>query len=99
MLRKCIAYKPASRKKNIKKNSLPLHSKQTQKEEKKNPKARMKGIIKIRAETSENSIKVAMSKLNKTKVVLSNINQDRSLATEIKGEKRGEGRVGGEESK
>ena len=40
-----------------------------------------------------------MSKFNKTKVVLRNINQDRSLATEIKGEKRGEGRGGGEESK
>ena len=38
----------------------------------------MKGIIKIRAETSENLIKVAMSKFNKTKVVLRNINQDRS---------------------
>ena len=47
----------------------------------------MKGIIKIRAETSENLIKVAMSKFNKTKVVLRNINQDRSLATEIKGKK------------
>ena len=59
----------------------------------------MKGIIKIRVETSENLIKVAMSKFNKTKVVLRNINQARSLATEIKGEKRGEGRGGGEESK
>ena len=59
----------------------------------------MKGIIKIRVETSENLINVAMSKFNKTKVVLRNINQDRSLATEIKGGKRGEGRGGGEESK
>ena len=49
-------------------NNLPLHLKQLEKEEQKNPKvSRGKEIIKIRSEINEKEMKETIAKINETK--------------------------------